>query len=149
MFKKIVVATDGSELSLKAARKGMQLAKMFGSKLQVIYVIDQRVFFFPHEVQILAPENPYFKILDELRKNAEAVLDKLEKEAKKVGVEIERFVLEGAVVDEINRRVDEARADLLIIGAHGKTGEHRGILGSTAQALAGTASCSIMIIREK
>ncbi len=148
MFKKIVVATDGSELSLSAARKGMELAKLFHARLEVIYVIDQRVFFFPHEVQILAPENPYFKILDELRRNAEAILDKLEKVAQKVGVEIERFVLEGAVVDEINRRVEEAKADLLIIGAHGKTGEHRGVLGSTAQALVGSASCSIMIIRK-
>lgn len=149
MFKRIVIATDGSGLSLKAAKKGMQLAKMFSSRVQIIYVIDQRAFFFPHEIQVLAPENPYFKILDDLRKNGEEILNKMEKEASRIGVEIEKFVLEGSVVDEIKNTVEESKADLLIIGAHGKTGESRGLLGSTAQALASSAPCSLLIIHEQ
>ncbi|GAB4380903.1 MAG: hypothetical protein Kow0042_31280 [Calditrichia bacterium] len=47
MFKNILVATDGSELSMDAARHGMDLAKLFKAKLHILYVIDQRVFFFP------------------------------------------------------------------------------------------------------
>ncbi len=149
MFKKIVIATDGSDLSLNAAQRGMSLAKMFSAKLQVIYVIDQRAFYFPHEVQVLAPENPYFEILDELRKNGEAILNKMDKEAGKIGVEIEKFILEGSVVKEIRNTVNEFHADLLIIGAHGKTGGDDGMLGSIAQALASAPPCSLLIIQNK
>ncbi|NIA29766.1 MAG: universal stress protein [Actinobacteria bacterium] len=149
MFKKIVIATDGSDPSLKAATRGMSLAKMFSAKLQVIYVIDQRVFFFPHEVQVLAPENPYFEILDDLRKNGEVILNKMDKEAGKIGVEIEKFILEGSVVKEIRNTVREFHADLLIIGAHGKTGEGNEMLGSIAQALAASPPCSLLIIQNK
>jgi len=146
MFKKIVIATDGSDLSLKAAEKGMSLAKMFSAKLQVIYVIDQRAFYFPHEVQVLAPENPYFEVYDKLRENGEAILNKMEKEAEKIGVEIEKFMLEGSVVKEIRNTVKESHADLLIIGAHGKTKENE-MLGSIAQALAAAPPCSLLIIQ--
>ena len=149
MFKKIVIATDGSDLSLKAAEKGMSLAKMFSAKLQVIYVIDQRVFFFPHEVQVLAPENPYFEILDKLRENGEAILNKMDKKAGKIGVEIDKFILEGSVVKEIRNTVKESHADLLIIGAYGKTGGENEMLGSIAQALASSPPCSLLIIQNK
>ncbi|MFZ0391078.1 MAG: universal stress protein, partial [Calditrichia bacterium] len=121
MYKNIIVATDGSKLSVKAAIQGMDLAKLFNARLSIIYVIDQRAFFFPHEVQELAAENPYFTILDDLRRNAQAVMDSLKKEAAKREVEFEVMIKEGAVVDQIQESVRSSNADLLVLGAHGQT----------------------------
>ncbi len=147
MFKKILVATDGSNLSLKAAERGMELAKLFGADLKIAYVIDQRVFFFPHEVQELSSENPYFTIMEELLKNAESVLENLQKKAKDYQVEFESIIQEGVVVDEIVKLIKEHNIDLLLIGAHGAVGEKRGILGSTAQSLTNSVPCSLLITR--
>ncbi len=147
MYKKILVATDGSQLSLKAATQGMDLAKTFSSQLKIVYVIDQRVFFFPHEIQGLTPENPYFSIFEDLRKNAQSVMDSLLKEAEKRGIQFESAIREGAVVDVILDTARAMNADLLVIGAHGETGAERGLPGSTAQALTNSAPCSLLIVK--
>ncbi len=147
MFKKILAAVDGSPLSMKAAKQAMDLAQHHQAKLTVVYVIDQRVFFFPHEVQILAPENPYFTVLEELRNQAEKIIAKLDKEAEKRDLKFEARVLEGVVVDVLKETVEKDKFDLLVIGAYGKTGEARGIIGSTALALAHAVACSILIVR--
>ena len=149
MFKKILVATDGSQLSKKAAKLGMDLVKKFDAELQIIYVIDQRVFFFPHDIQVLTPENPYFSILEDLRSNAQSVLSKLSTEARKKKISFESKVLEGSVVDVINKAAKDMKAELLIVGAHGETGAARGLLGSTAQALSTHSPCSLLIVRAK
>ncbi len=149
MYKKIAVATDGSKLSLKAASKGMELAKLFHAELKIVYVIDQRVFFFPHEVQELTAENPYFSILETLRSNAQSVLDSLEKEAGRDGLKIETFIREGSVIDEIVKFVAQNKADILVMGAHGQTGEMRGIVGSTTQALVASIPASMLIVKDK
>ncbi len=147
MYKKILAAVDGSPLSMKAAKQAMDLAKHHQAKLTVVYVIDQRVFFFPHEVQILAPENPYFTVLEELRKQAEKIITKLDKEADKLDLKFEARILEGVVVDVLKETVEKEKFDLLVIGAYGKTGETRGIIGSTALALAHAVPSSILIVR--
>ncbi len=149
MYKKLLIATDGSQVSMAAAQKGMKLAKLFGANLKILYVIDQRVFFFPHEVLVLAPENPYFTILEDLRKNAQKVMERMEAFAREIGVEFEPLVREGAVVDVIAETVKKYKIELLVIGAYGKTGETRGILGSTAQSIAATVPCSLLIERGK
>ncbi len=148
MFKKILVAVDGSDLSLKAAQKAMDLAKLSAASLQVVYVIDQRVFFFPHEIQVLAPENPYFKVLEDLRKNGDSIMATLRKEARKRDMEFEPLIMEGAVVDEIRKVIEKNKTDLLVIGAYGKTGELRGVLGSTAQALMHSSPSSVLVVHE-
>ncbi len=149
MFKKIVVAVDGSKLSVKAAEKGMEFAKLFEAALKIVYVIDQRAFFFPHEVQEMTAENPYFTILDDLRKNAQSVLDSLDRKAKKAGVEVEKIVREGSVVEQINDVVNSFKADLLIVGAHSQAQKDRENLGSTTQALTTSVQCSLLVTRFK
>lgn len=147
MYKKILVATDGSQLSLKAAMQGMDLSKTFNAQLKIVFVIDQRVFFFPHEIEGLAPENPYFSILEDLRKNAQSVMDLLLKESENRGIRFESAIREGAVVDVILDTAREMNADLLVVGAHGETGAERGLPGSTAQALTNSSPCSLLIVK--
>lgn len=149
MYRRILVATDGSELSIRAAQKGMDFTKLFNARLQILYVIDQRVFFFPHEVQELTTENPYFTIMEELMRNANEVLDSLKTTARKKGVEFEALIREGSVIDLVLDSIRQNKSDLLIIGAHGKTGQLRGNLGSTAHSLVGLSPCSLLIVREK
>ncbi len=147
MFKKILIATDGSATSLKAAEKAIGIARQFNAKLKVIVVIDQRVFFIPHDY--LPESSGYFKVLEELRAGAERILQTIQKAAEKAGFsELEVEILEGAVVDEIVKATQKYRADLLIIGAVGKTGAERGVLGSTAQALTTQSPCSLLIVKK-
>ncbi len=147
MFKKVVIAADGSSTSLKAAEKAIGIARQFSAKLKVVVVIDQRVFFIPHDY--LPESSGYFKVLEELRAGAERILENIQNVAKKEGLsEIEVEIREGSVVDEIVAAAKKFRADLLIIGAVGKTGAERGVLGSTAQALTTQSPCSLLIVKK-
>ncbi len=147
MFKKILIAADGSSTSLKAAEKAIGIARQFDARLKVVVVIDQRVFFIPHDY--LPESSGYFKVLEELRAGAERILNTIQKAAEKAGLEkLEVEILEGSVVDEIVAAAKKFRADLLIIGAVGKTGAERGVLGSTAQALTTQSPCSLMIVKK-
>ncbi len=147
MFKKVVIAADGSSTSLKAAEKAIGIARQFSAKLKVVVVIDQRVFFIPHDY--LPESSGYFKVLEELRAGAERILENIQNVAKKEGLsDIEVEIREGSVVDEIVAAAKKFRADLLIIGAVGKTGAERGVLGSTAQALTTQSPCSLLIVKK-
>ncbi len=147
MFKKILIATDGSSTSLKAAEKAIGIAKQFDAKLKVVVVIDQRVFFIPHDY--LPESSAYFQILEELRQGAQRILTDIQKTAEKENVTaLEVEILEGSVVDEIVTAAQKFKADLLIIGAVGKTGATRGELGSTAQALTTQSPCSLLIVKK-
>jgi len=147
MFQRILVAADGSRSAFLAARKAIALAAQFSARLKIVVVIDQRVFYMPHD--IIPDNSPFFKILKDLRKGAAQISTRIEKEAQSAGLtHVEVEILEGTVVDEILNAVRNFKSDLLIIGAIGKTGESRGVLGSTAQALAVQAPCSILIVRQ-
>lgn len=148
MFKKILVALDGSKLSREAVEIALDFIAKYGSQVKVVYVIDQRVFYQPHDI-IVTPDNPYFKIFEELQKAATGILEGARKLAEEKGVSIETQILEGVVVDEILNALSRYRADCLFLGAHGAAGKKRGILGSTAQALALQAPCSTFIVRSK
>jgi len=146
MFKKILVANDGSKLSGRAINAACDLASKFKSKVKIVYVIDQRVFYQPHDI-VLPSSSPYFKILEDLKKIAEKAQQDASRIAQKYDIEVETEILEGSVVDEVIEAAKSYKADLLVIGAHGEAAKHRGLLGSTAQSLSYHAPCSLLLVR--
>ncbi|GAB4380901.1 MAG: hypothetical protein Kow0042_31270 [Calditrichia bacterium] len=82
-----------------------------------------------------------------MRKNAQKILDMLKKDADKRKIEFNSLIREGSIVDVIIETVNLTKSDLLVMGAHGKTGASRGFLGSTAQALSISSPCSLLLVR--
>jgi nucleotide-binding universal stress UspA family protein len=68
---------------------------------------------------------------------------------KQTGLATETAVREGdpraAIVDE----AEDWRADLIVVGSHGRTGLTRWLLGSVAQAVVGHAPCSVEVVRRR
>ncbi|GAB4343782.1 MAG: universal stress protein [Calditrichia bacterium] len=148
MFKKILVAIDGSDLSLEGLRRALKMAEAGEAKLYVLYVIDQRVFFLPHDIEGLQPENPYFKILEDLRKNGEELMKKARQIAQRKKMEFEGIIREGAVVEVIETTAAELKTDLIVVGAHGASAKEKALAGSTAQKLITNAPCSVLVVRK-
>jgi nucleotide-binding universal stress UspA family protein len=141
MFRKILVAFDGSEGSRKALRAGIELAKRLEVDLHSISVVEGL---------------PYFAAtvgeVEELKDDVEIFFKKITKEAwdeaALEGVNLHTTVLPGHEVETIIKYTREGRFDLLIVGFSGYSNVFGRIMGGTAQNLTRLSPCAVMIAKE-
>jgi nucleotide-binding universal stress UspA family protein len=67
--------------------------------------------------------------------------------ARKAGVRARALLLEGVVADRIVRAAKGQRADVIVIGTHGRTGLARFVLGSVADRVVSQAGCPVLTVR--
>jgi nucleotide-binding universal stress UspA family protein len=136
---KVLVATDGSEQSMKAVQKALEMAQKEGAQVTLMSV----AYFSKDDFDDMPPN-----IQDKLEAQAAAALNKAKSvfEAQKIPVEA---VLEAGVVpaNNILKRAQEGNYELILIGSAGLTGIKRALMGSTAAKVVAQAPCSVMVIR--
>jgi nucleotide-binding universal stress UspA family protein len=144
LFRRIVVAIDGSSTS-KSLRAAIKLAKDQQSDLRIVFVVD---------VFALAAEAPYqvAEYEESERRAADLVLKRAAAAARKAGIEAKTVRLEvqslhDRVADEISQNAKGWRADLIVIGSHGRRGFSRLLMGSVAESLARIAPTPVLLIR--
>jgi nucleotide-binding universal stress UspA family protein len=147
MFKRILVAVDGSHTSELALQEAIKLGKELQSQLRVVHVVD--------EVTLNWPEGGNFEVVMEaFRKAGCEVLAKAESELHKAGLTAETKLLElvalgHRVAEEIANDAATWPADLIIIGSHGRRGVSRLLLGSVAEGVSRVSHTPVLIIRGK
>ncbi len=140
LFKKILIATDGSKRTQNAVEMGLKIAKERSSKVYAVYVVDTVTFTsIPMDVTW---ENMYQLLKDEGEDAVKAVKDQAP-----AGVEVETNVLEGNPAVEITKFAAENGADLIVMGTLGKSGIDRILLGSTAEKVIRIAHCPVLVIK--
>ena len=141
--KKILFPTDFSEGSDNALPYAADMARHYGAKLYLLHVIQDIAeamgWYVPHVS------------LDELYRDIEG---NAAKEIARYGVEefrglkdIERIVVKGTPYHEILKFAGEKKADLIVIGTHGRKGLDRVIFGSTAEKVVRDAPCPVLSVR--
>ncbi|MBI2061247.1 MAG: universal stress protein [Nitrospirae bacterium] len=141
MFDNILVPTDFSPFSRMAEKMALDLAKESRGKLLLLHVID-----------------PYFERLPYLvsarltrGKVRRGALDQMRKELKWVrapGVKVESRVASGSPPEAILRSAKDFRADLIVLGTHGRTGIEHLLLGSVAEKILRLAPCPVLTLRK-
>lgn len=136
MFKHILIPTDGSELSERAAKEGVALAKVLEAKITGIHVIPLS---FSAYVGFYG-EIPWvdMELQERLRQAGRAegnkYLDRMQKMAQAAGVKFEHVLLES---DQIWKGIvdtaEERRCDLIMMATHGRRGLSALVLGSETQ----------------
>jgi nucleotide-binding universal stress UspA family protein len=144
---KILVATDGSEDAMLAARVAISLAHDTGAELHVVHVGPHHVYP-PHT----AGPTPPTGTDAELRREAQAVLDWQVDEIKKAGGEIaEAYLRMGRAAEEILHLSEDIVAGLIVVGNQGLGGRvsrmRRFLMGSTSEKVSRYARCSVMVVR--
>lgn len=136
---KILITTDGSENSLKAINWTME--KMARENDQVILMTVSQF------AQDLLAEMPP-STQDKLEAIAGEILDKGKNILKDKGIE-PQIVLEVGTVpaNNIIRRAEDEKVDIIVMGSTGLSGLKKTLLGSTASKVVGNAPCSVCIIR--
>jgi nucleotide-binding universal stress UspA family protein len=147
-YKRIMVAVDGSATSDLALNEAILLTKAFHSQLCIIHVVQE---FPPYGVEWGFDLNRFQEIL---RNDGQAILDKAKKIVENEGVSAEIQLIEiFNALERISEKIVEVaglwKADLLVIGTHGRRGFNRLILGSVAEETIRLSQIPIHLIRAK
>jgi len=140
MYRKILVAYDGSEGAKRALRTGIDIAKRYGAELHSIAVVEK----LPH---FAATVGEVKEALRELTTRYEWISQEAARVAKDQGVELRTKVQPGHEVEAVVDYTREGKFDLLIIGFSGHSHAFGRVMGGTAQNLARLSPCTVMIVK--
>ena len=144
MYKNILLPVDGSDASTHAAEEGFKLASALGSSVTILFVVDISVITIPDAESGIANVE---MIRKSFREQGDKLLAALSASARDMGVKTEAIMAEGDVHEEITRAAEERKADLIVMGTHGRRGLNRLLLGSVAESVARRAHCPVLLIR--
>jgi nucleotide-binding universal stress UspA family protein len=142
--KTFLVPTDFSSSAKKAAEEAVMLAKRFDGRIVFFHVVDvypSYTIAYAHELGISVPIPP--PMPEEIEPEWEAFFSGLPLEK----VDWEKCNGEGQAASVIVRQAEKIQADIIVIGTHGRTGLPHMLLGSVAEKVVRTASCSVLTIR--
>lgn len=132
MISKIIVPSDGSKAARKAAAFAVDLAKQLKASIIILSVIDRRILI---AQTVFASEAPRFTtepIGDYLKEAAEAYTREIKKLCDKKGVTSNISIKIGHPVEEIVKEAKRSRADLVVMGSHGRSALSATVLGSVS-----------------
>jgi nucleotide-binding universal stress UspA family protein len=129
----LMVAYDGSPAAERAVFRAASLARGFGATLHIYEGLSQVAM--PHQVVIEANQQNLLKATERVRNLAQTL----------PGVKTQVEVREVGVSTGIVEYANEIKADLLVIGSHGKSGLERWMIGSETEAVLQEASCPVLV----
>lgn len=138
----ILHATDFSPASGPAFAKAVELARANRAALLLAHVVSPVVI-----GEGYVSSELYAEISASGRAYAAKELAALVARAKKAGVAARPVLLEGIAHEQIARAARSRRADMIVIGTHGRTGLVKLFLGSVASRVISSARCPVMTVR--
>lgn len=143
MFKKILVATDGSKHAGKAVGYAIELAGAFGAELIILSVVEKAQ---------LERLEPYLKesmqeIKEKMKLKAKQFVDEAEKKAESRNIKVTKYVLEGDPAELVCDQAEREDVDLIIVGTRGSTGVQRVAVGSHAIRIIRWSKRPVLIAR--
>jgi nucleotide-binding universal stress UspA family protein len=143
-FRRILHPTDFSRASTAAFKRAVTLAKKDRGELVLVHALAPPI---PIAGEGYIPPNVYENLEDSARKYAEKRLAALQAKARGAGVKTSTLLLEGAAHEQIVRAAKSKKADLIVIGTHGRTGLAKLFLGSVASRVVTAATCPVLTVR--
>lgn len=150
MYKKILLPTDGSENSKRAAKHAIKLADAGKANIIILYVIEEfttQTGVLPISSVPVACEN----LCEELENQGKAIIGGIEKEIQEVcpgdcDISLTPIIRDGKPYLEILKVMEDEDVDLVIMGASGRHGLDRVILGSVTERVIRESTRPVMII---
>ena len=149
-IKKILVPTDFSEPTREVMEYALLLARSFQAKLLLLHVhqvvpITEAVTW----LEMGVPPVPEPGLWEQLKEAAQKQMARLCEIYRDAGVELEGRVIEGVPFVEIIRETEREKADLIVMGSHGRTGVRHLLMGSVAEKVSRKAACPVLVIKPK
>lgn len=146
-IRRILHPTDFSPASQAALARALELCRASRAQLLIVHVFSP-VIPVAGEAYYALPQ-AYERMLADIRADGQRGLDRVVARAKKAGVRVKGLLFEGIPHDRIVRAAKSTRADLVVMGTHGRTGLARFFIGSVAARVIALAPCPVMTVRGK
>ena len=143
MYKRILIATDGSDKSKKAAEEGMELAKALGAQVIALNVINEDVI--ASAVRQLGADRK--DVESKLERAGGKAVDELKAMGAKMGVDVDTIVRIGAPANTVIDTAGAEKADLIVMGSHGESGASKLLIGSVVQKVLYWATIPVLVVR--
>ena len=140
MFNKILLAVDGSEHALRAARTAGDLARAMKSEVVRIVVAFDRI------PRYLGEPNLQ-QAIDARMKEAQTILQAAEEAVGKIPGEIHTELIEGSPAEAVINVAVTRESDIIVMGSRGLGTLAGLVMGSTSQKVVNHAPCPVLIIR--
>jgi nucleotide-binding universal stress UspA family protein len=149
MYRRILVPIDGSATSTAGLDEATRLAKNQRAKLRLVHVVDEYVAYQSYDMSGSAL---YYAgdMIDSLRESGRKLIDKAAARVRTHGIKAEAAIFEnvaGRVADFIIDEARKWRADLIVMGTHGRRGVNRLVLGSDAEIVVRTAPVPVLLVK--
>lgn len=143
IFKKIMIATDGSEPAKRATDIAIEIAKLSDAKLYAVHVISMGFY-----SMTLPTDEQWEKAFQQriVTEGKEATAY-VENAAKAANLEVESVVLRGRPAEEILGFAERNDIDLIVMGTLGRTGIKRFLLGSVAEKVVIYSNKTVLVVR--
>jgi len=146
MYQRILVPIDGSPTSNRGLDEATALAKLTGGRLRLIHAVDELTYATGFETYAAYAAD----VIPAMKKAGEELLKRGKQRAEGQGVAVDAVLLEGQGVrlsDMVIEHAQSWKADLIVIGTHGRRGVRRLLLGSDAEQILRLSSVPVLLVR--
>jgi len=145
VYRKIMVPVDGSSTSMAGLKEALRLARNQKARVRLIHIVDEVAVFSSAEGGLnIEP------VVESLKSGGKRILERAAKLAASRGARAETEMVENAtsrVADVLVARARRWRADLIVMGTHGRRGVNRLVLGSDAELVVRNSPVPVLLVR--
>lgn len=139
-MKKILVAHDGSKLSDKALKKAVDIAAALNGSVTVLTVI-------PDLYLTELPDADRQKIMTALTDEATMAMEKVRISLSGKPFETKTLMRQGPAAEKILETAQKMKADLVVVGSHGRHGARKFLLGSVSSKVIDHTACPVLVVK--
>ena len=145
-LRRILHPTDFTRASTAAFKRAVARAKADRAQLLILHVLSPAV---PMAGEGYISPKVYDDLEAAAQNYAKKRLAALQAKARAAGAKAVTLLVDGVADEQIVRAARSKKADLIVIGTHGRTGLAKFFLGSVASRVVATAPCPVLTVRGK
>jgi nucleotide-binding universal stress UspA family protein len=145
MYERILVPVDGSDAANRGLHEAIRLAKALGAELRLVHIVDDSALALNPETGIAAGP-----LVADFAEGGKAILEDARGIARGEGLDPSVVLHEnfsGRVADLIVEEARKWRAEVIVMGTHGRRGVRHVVLGSDAEAVVQRAEVPVLLVR--
>lgn len=140
--KTIVVATDFSECAERATNYALELAQRLDARVELVH--SWMVPPLATTGELAAPMGDLATVIEE---GAHSAMQDALKRYQRPGLKVNGTVICNDPRDAVLQAANDLKAELIVLGTHGRRGIRRALLGSVAETVVRTAPCPVLVVR--
>jgi nucleotide-binding universal stress UspA family protein len=138
-YKLILSPADGSEASERATRHAIYLAKLTGAEILILHVVETNFAWYTGTL--------YQQVVDQLRDFGKKVLEQAMRMAEEEGVKARSMMMDGHSGTVIVRIAEREEADVIVMGALGRSMVAEALMGSISRHVVRHAPCPVLVVK--